>query len=90
MKKLLMLFATTLFLFTPLTVFAEASIIQEACEIVPSYDGVLLHFSVVNFSLPAPVCCLVFTPEPLPATPDCEVADIVYPGGWSGFLNPFG
>jgi len=90
MKQRLLLLPLILALIVPASVFAEAAIIQEACEIVPGYGGVLLHFSVVNFSLPSPVCCLVFTPEPQPVSPQCEVVDIAHPGGWSGFLNPFG
>lgn len=50
----------------PALALADASVVQEYCEqYTPgSNDLIIVHFTVVNFSLPADVCDLHFAPEP--------------------------
>ena len=81
--------------------YGDASIVQDAC--IGYYDDTgkfffNVEFSVVNFSLPAPVCDLHFTPEPQPPMQGCEMIGCGAPeadpvlglAGWSCFLTPQG
>lgn len=71
---------------------ADVSARQDSCvtfeEGGVSYARV--YFSVINFSLPAPVCDLHFIPEPQPPLPQCTMIASGSDPGWSSFLNPFG
>lgn len=71
---------------------ADASVVQDSCIAVgtPPLASVWTYFTVVNFSLPAPVCDLHVIPEPQPPSADCEMVDVRAPAGWSVFLNPEG
>jgi len=71
---------------------ADASIVQDSCQVWDENGNtyVRIWFSVVNFSLPTSVCDLHFTPEPLPAPPECQMLNFTAPPGWSGFLSPLG
>ena len=73
----------------PTLAFADAAVVQDSCVWV-SPTNVRIYFTVVNFSLPAPICDLHFIPEPQPPLPECTMLGIGQPIGWSGFLNPFG
>ncbi len=77
-------------LITPSLALADADLIQESCEIIPGTSTLLITFTIVNFSLPVEVCDLHFLPEPQPPLPECTLANLGVPTGWSGFLNPFG
>jgi hypothetical protein len=71
---------------------ADASVVQDSCitvGIVPPYN-VWTYFTVVNFSLPAPVCDIHFIPEPMPVLPRCRLIDLHSPAGWLGQLNASG
>ncbi|MFQ5601339.1 MAG: hypothetical protein ACE5G2_12410, partial [Candidatus Krumholzibacteriia bacterium] len=74
------------------TVRADASVVQDSCVEFSEggLDFVRVHFSVVNFSLPAAICDLHFTPEPFPAIPGCEILECSHPMGWSCGLEPGG
>jgi hypothetical protein len=91
MTKLLTL-SCILLLLVPGLALADASIIQDYCEQVwvGGTNVLLIHFTVVNFSLPAAVCDVHFIPEPQPPIPSCTWTDVDTPDGWSGFLNPLG
>ena len=91
MQKTMTILLTAL-LALPLAVQAEVSIVQDYCEqlVEGSYDQLIIHFSVVNYSLPVPVCDLHFMPEPYPAGPECWVTGLEGAPGWSGVLSPGG
>jgi hypothetical protein len=73
-------------------VLADAAIVQDSCVVVgtPPYANVWTYITVVNYSLPAPVCALSFIPEPQPPDPGCEMIGLTNPVGWAGFLSPIG
>lgn len=76
----------------PVLAHADASVVQDSCVTVgegPPWD-VWTYFTIVNFSLPSAVCGLTVIPEPQPPEPRCEMIDLKYPVGWTGFLNPLG
>lgn len=82
-----------LLLVVPTVAFADASVVQDSCVVVPGGPPpwpVWTYFTIVNFSLPAPVCDLHFIPEPQPPVPECEIIGTVNAAGWSSFLNPLG
>jgi hypothetical protein len=71
---------------------ADASVVQDSCITVgqgPPW-AVWTYFSVVNFSLPAPVCDLHFIPEPQPVLPRCQIVDFRSSAGWTGQLTALG
>ena len=71
---------------------ADASVVQDSCitvGVVPPYN-VWTYLTVVNFSLPEPVCYLGFAPEPQPPALGCEIIGIRSPMGWDGYETPEG
>jgi len=79
------------FLVFPALAIADASVVQLWCEeVTPDADFVRIHFSVVNFSLPAPVCDLHLLAEPFPPVPECEPLACGSPDGWDCNLNALG
>lgn len=93
-RQLLLLLSVSFIvvLVLPVIAHAEASVVQDSCVTVgdgPPWD-VWTHFTIVNFSLPSAVCALTMLPEPLPVIPECEMLQLQYPVGWSGFLSPQG
>lgn len=93
-KRLLLTLAVpaVLVLSLPTQASADASVRQDSCVNFLS-GGVLyarISFTVINFSLPDPICDVHFIPEPQPPTPYCIMLDCLSPAGWSCFLNPFG
>ena len=91
MKKLLLV-TTLALLVLPSTVFAAASVVQDSCVAFVENDlnFAKIHFSLVNFSLPAPVCGLNFEPEPQPVLPECEMVASEAPAGWVTSLKANG
>jgi len=91
MRKSLRIFlaVSIALLILPTIVSADAAVVQDSCVWV-SQDIVRIYFTVVNFSLPAPVCDLHFIPEPQPPLPECALLSAGSPPGWSSFLNPLG
>lgn len=93
-RKLLLSLGVTavVVLALPSMVMADASVRQDSC--VAYYAGgkffTRVKFTVVNFSLPVPVCDLHFIPEPQPVDPDCEMLGTFDPPGWTSSLNPLG
>ncbi len=88
-----LIFPLFLLLIFPALAFADASVVQDSCVAVvggPSPWPVWTYFTIVNFSLPAPVCDLHFIPEPQPPTQGCSMIATQNAVGWSSFLNPFG
>ena len=94
MKRLLAVSVLPLLLLivVPTGVRADAAVVQDSCVTVPGVPpyNVWSYFSVVNFSLPEPVCALQLVPEPQPPTPGCVMASTVAPAGWSSTTNPDG
>jgi hypothetical protein len=82
----------TAFLVLPLTALADASVVQDYCEqlVEGSYDELIIHFSVVNYSLPAPICDLHLVYEPIPPDSQCQITALEPPPGWSGYMSPLG
>ena len=71
---------------------AEVSARQDSC-VAWQEDGTTfarIYFSVINFSLPAPVCDLHFIPEPQPPLAECTMIESGQDPGWSSVLNPLG
>lgn len=94
MNRLLALCVLPLILLflVPSGTLADASVVQDSCitvGTVPPYN-VWTYFTVVNFSLPAPVCDIHFIPEPQPVLPRCRFIDLHTPAGWVGQLNTLG
>jgi hypothetical protein len=94
MRKLLVVLSIPLLILglVPAVSHADASVVQDSCLAVgtqPPYN-VWTYFTVVNFSLPAPVCGIHVIPEPLPVLPRCEIIGLDSPAGWTGTLNAFG
>ncbi|UCH84289.1 MAG: hypothetical protein JSW50_00960 [Candidatus Latescibacterota bacterium] len=92
-RQLLPILSVLLFLFllAPTISFADASVVQDSCVAViegPPPWPVWTYFTIVNFSLPAPVCDLHFIPEPQPPDPGCVMIGTINAAGWSSFLNP--
>jgi hypothetical protein len=73
---------------TPIVGHTHASVRQDSCNVF--FDQGKQHtavwFSVINFSLPAPVCDLHFLSEPHPPTPNCIMVSVGAPGGWTANL----
>jgi len=102
MKYLLLALSVCLtILLIPGAILADVSVVQDSCVTVgiPPNANIWTYFSVVNFSLPSPVCEIRMIPEPQPPVPECVMLDLVLPGpnpaiegstGWSGVLNPDG
>jgi hypothetical protein len=93
-RQLLFVLTVSIFivLLIPNFAHAEASVVQDSCVTVgdgPPWD-VWTYFTIVNFSLPSPVCALLVIPEPQPVDPGCEMIDLRQPAGWTGFFNSFG
>jgi hypothetical protein len=76
----------------PQFALADASVRQDSCVYYMEGENLFarVKFTVVNFSLPAPICDLHFIPEPQPPLSECTMIDTYDPMGWSSFLNPFG
>jgi hypothetical protein len=91
MQRLLLVISILLIL-TPALVLADASVVQDSCLAVgtPPNANVWTYFTIVNFSLPAPVCDLHLIPEPFPASAGCEILDTINAPGWSSVLDPGG
>lgn len=94
MKRLLavLVFPAVLFLLAPSGALADASVVQDSCITVgtaPPYN-VWTWFTVVNFSLPEPVCAFSFVSEPSPPEAGCEIIGIQYPAGWGGSFTAGG
>jgi hypothetical protein len=94
MKRLLavLVFPAVLLLLVPSGALADASVVQDSCITVgtaPPYN-VWTYFTVVNFSLPEPVCGLTLVPEPLPPVAGCEIIGTQAPPGWVGQVTPQG
>jgi hypothetical protein len=94
-RQLLPVFLVPLFLLliVPVIAVADASVVQDSCVVVgtgPPPWSVWTYFTIVNFSLPAPVCALSFIPEPQPPAQGCEIIGTQNAAGWTSFLNPFG
>jgi len=94
LKKLLMVLSIPLFVLglVPAVSHADASVVQDSCIAVgtqPPYN-VWTYFTVINFSLQAPVCAIHVVPEPLPVLPRCEIVDLHSPAGWTGQLHALG
>lgn len=86
-------FPLILLLMAPIPAFADASVVQDSCVAVvegPPPWAVWTYFTVVNFSLPSPVCDVHFIPEPQPPHPECVMIGTRDAVGWSSFLNPLG
>jgi hypothetical protein len=92
MAKKVMVSLCLLSLLIPVMAMADVSIVQEWCEQLNegSYDYILIHFSVINFSLATPICDLHLIPEPSPAVPGCEITECSVPDGWTCSLAPGG
>lgn len=88
---LLLLLLPLLLVLAPVTLYADASIVQDSCVVVgePPLASVWTYFTVVNFSLPASVCDLHFIPEPQPPKAGCVMIGVRSPAGWSAVLNAF-
>jgi hypothetical protein len=88
MRKALASAALLLVLLAPALGHADASIRQDSCIVF--YDGgkqfTRVWFSVINFSLPAPVCGVDLLSEPHPPTPDCIMVATGAPTGWTDNL----
>ena len=94
MKRLLavLVFPAVLLLLVPSGALADASVVQDSCITVgtaPPYN-VWTYFTVVNFSLPEPVCGFTLVPEPLPPVAGCEIIGTQSPSGWVGQVTPQG
>ena len=92
-RRLLICLSLTLLLSiaVPAALWADAAVVQDSCVVVDPVGPVIdVYFTVVNFSLPAPICDVHFIPEPQPPEPYCEMIGCSHPAGWSCFLNPFG
>ena len=89
MKKTLTVLIVVALILLPSHVLADASLVQEGCQLIPGTNQVEVTFSLVNFSLPVPVCDLTLIAEPLPPSPSCAPQQLSSPAGWTGFLNPF-
>lgn len=85
MKKLLLVFAFALAVL-PSQALADASVVQDSCvAFIDENSGktfATIHFSIVNFSLPAPLSGINMEPEPLPVLPECEMLQCSAPAGW--------
>lgn len=94
MKRLpaALVFPLVLFFLIPSGALADASVVQDSCITVgtaPPYN-VWTWLTVVNFSLPEPVCGIRLIPEPQPPEPGCVIIGTQSPAGWSGVANPDG
>lgn len=94
MRKRLLFFALpllTLFVL-PTASHADAAVVQDSCYVFEQGGAnyVRIYFTIVNFSLPEPVCDLHLIPEPFPALPECEILECGAPAGWSCVLSPGG
>jgi hypothetical protein len=93
-RRLLVVLALPALMLTliPAQAFSDASVVQDSC--LPFIDQgkphCRIYFSVVNFSLPSPVCDLHFIPEPQPPSEGCVMLSAEPADGWSAFLSPFG
>jgi len=77
----------------PAVSHADASVVQDSCIAVPGPHppyNVWTYFTVINFSLQAPVCAIHVVPEPQPVLPRCEIIGLQTPAGWTGTLTPSG
>jgi len=88
MKRLLavLVFPVVALFLVPTAAFADASVVQDSCVTtgtVPPYN-VWTYLTVVNFSLPEPVCAIRLVSEPSPPEPGCEIIGIQFPAGWDG------
>lgn len=88
MRKALASAALLLVLLAPVVGHADASVRQDSCNVF--FDSgkqfTRVWFTVINFSLPAPVCGLQLTSEPYPPTPTCIMVATGAPAGWSSNL----
>jgi hypothetical protein len=91
MKRLLFALPIVFLLLLPALAHADAAIVQDSCVVVgvPPNANVWTYMTVVNFSLPAPLCAFTMIPEPQPPTPGCVMIGTDKPAGWSVFQNPF-
>ena len=89
MRKLSLLILVLAFAAVGSPAWADVSARQDSC-VTYEDEGITytrIHFTVVNFSLPGPVCEFRFIPEPQPALPECTMIDCDHPPNWSCGLN---
>ncbi len=81
-----------LLVIAPSGAHADAAVVQDSCVTVPGVPpfNVWTYFTVVNFSLPAPVCGIQLIPEPQPPNPGCIMVETRSPAGWVSNLVPMG
>ena len=93
MKKQLIISAmlVLLALGLPGAALADASIVQLWCQAPDAHPNVIeVHFSVINFGLPEPVCGFSLRSEPFPPTVGCVPLWLQPTDGWAGSLNAQG
>ncbi|MFN8178952.1 MAG: hypothetical protein U0167_13565 [bacterium] len=86
MKRKILSIGVLSLLLLPALALASVSVVQDSC-VTFNQGGIVYnktYFTVVNFNLPAPVCRIVFIPEPLPAPPQCVILGTEQPAGWTG------
>jgi hypothetical protein len=87
-----LLFVALALLMMPSLASADVSARQDSC-VTWVEDGTTytrVYFSVINFSLPEPVCDVHFIPEPQPPLAECTMLESNQEPGWSSVLNPLG
>jgi len=92
MKRKLLLIAALSMLVLPGLALASVSVVQDSCRTF-NQAGITynqIYFTVVNFNLPNAVCSITFTPEPLPAPPQCVIVSTTQPATWVGATLPNG
>jgi len=89
MRKALASAALLLVLLVPLVGHADVSVRQDSCNtyFANNKQYTRVYFTVINFSLPAPVCAVHFMSEPYPPTPNCIMVATGAPAGWNSVLN---
>jgi hypothetical protein len=88
MRKALASAALLLVLLAPMVGHADVSVRQDSCNVYFENfkQFTKVWFTVINFSLPAPVCEVSFLSEPYPPTPNCIMVATGAPAGWSSNL----
>jgi hypothetical protein len=90
-KLMLCLAAGAFVLAMPVVALADAAIVQLWCHAPDETPNIVeVHFSVINYSLPNPICSFSLRSEPFPPYDGCVPLWLQDTPGWTGALNAQG